>query len=384
LEGKEGVLEFIHQRGCIQFDPINVVGRNHELVLQSRVRNFRPHQLEELLYRDRKLVDGWDKMASIFLTTDWPYFSRHRAHMREKYRIPSHPPMELVPLILKVIRDKGPQSSTQMRKVDEVSRLPGETKKLVRSSLDLLYATGELMIHHREGNQKVYDLSERLLPADLLFAQDPNLTTESYRDWHMMRRVGGIGLANPGAGEHWGGLLGMKRNERQATLARLVKKDKMVPVVVEGVPDRIFFLRSADISILEKLQSEEKLIPRAAVIAPLDNLIWDRSLMNWIFDFDYVWEVYKPKAKRKFGYYVLPVLYGDTFVARFDPSFEKEKGKLIIQNWWWEEGITMNPDMEAALISCFRDFMRYLGATQIQLHSPVKRDKSLHWLQAVQ
>ena len=123
--------------------------------------------------------------------------------------------------------------------------------------------------------------------------------------------------------------------------------------------------------------------PQAAIIAPLDNLIWDRQLTLWIFDFDYIWEVYKPKAKRQYGYYVLPVIYGDRFVARFDPSFDKKKRALTINNWWWEENVQPNNDMESALIECFQSFNQYLNTLEFRLSETVSTEPSLRWFQKI-
>ena len=133
--------------------------------------------------------------------------------------------------------------------------------------------------------------------------------------------------------------------------------------------------------MLETVQAGNLAAPQAAIIAPLDNLIWDRQLTRWIFDFDYIWEVYKPKAKRQYGYYVLPVTYGDRFVARFDPSFDKKKRLLTINNWWWEEGVHLNEEMEAALIDCFQAFTGYLDATEILVVEKIASDSSLRWFQ---
>ena len=108
--------------------------------------------------------------------------------------------------------------------------------------------------------------------------------------------------------------------------------------------------------------------------------MWDRSLLRWVYDFDYVWEVYKPAAQRKYGYYVLPVLYGDRFVARFDPAFDKKTRKLTISNWWWEEGVQPDEAMQAAIAASFGGFMGYLDASSIQLGEEVAREKPLRWV----
>ena len=105
--------------------------------------------------------------------------------------------------------------------------------------------------------------------------------------------------------------------------------------------------------------------PQVVFIAPLDNLIWDRRLARDLFDFDYVWEVYKPAAERQYGYYVLPVLYGDRFVARFEPEQDKEAGVLRIKQWWWEPGVAVTDEMRSALRAAFAAFVDYLGLAEV-------------------
>jgi uncharacterized protein YcaQ len=115
--------------------------------------------------------------------------------------------------------------------------------------------------------------------------------------------------------------------------------------------------------------------------------MWDRALLRWLFDFDYVWEVYKPAAQRRYGYYVLPVLYGDRFVARFDPAFDKRQSRragrqreLTITNWWWEAAVAPEEAMQSALRGCLREFMRYLGADHLRLGEAVVGEPSLQWI----
>ncbi|OHD72079.1 MAG: hypothetical protein A2177_09745 [Spirochaetes bacterium RBG_13_68_11] len=116
---------------------------------------------------------------------------------------------------------------------------------------------------------------------------------------------------------------------------------------------------------------------QAAILAPLDNLLWDRRLVRALFGFEYVWEVYKPVNERRFGYYVLPVLHGEHFVARFEPGRDDD-GSLVIRRWWWEEGVRPTDRMRAALRRCFREFREYLGAPGIRLEHRLARD--LEWL----
>ncbi|MBU0705017.1 MAG: winged helix DNA-binding domain-containing protein [Chloroflexi bacterium] len=379
LEGKAGILDFFRHAGCIQFDPISVVGRNPNLVLQSRVAQYRPQLLAELLYTDRQLLDGFDKMASIYLTTDWPYFARRRAYARERHGDPSAPHMKIAPAVIQAIRERGPLSSIDLKNEAMIDWHWGHKTRLTRASLETLYAMGEVGVHHRVGTRRVFDLIERLLPAGLLSAPNPNETGEDYQNWHVLRRVAGLGLAQPGAPEYWGAILGVNGDVRRATLGRLVEQGDLVAVAVEGVPKRTFFVRTADLPTLEAARTGRAPQPRAAILGALDNLMWDRKLLRWIFDFDYVWEVYKPVAQRKYGYYVLPVIYGDRFVARFDPAFDRKTRQLTIANWWWEDSVQPDETMQAALTTCFREFARYLDARQIQLGEKVAGEKTLRW-----
>ena len=385
LSGKAGILHFIQHIGCIQFDPIDVVGRNPELVLQARVRDHRSQLLQELLYADRLLLDGWDKLASIYLTSDWPYFARHRTRMRTHHGRSDNPPMQIAADLLERIRQEGPLSSIDFAHREKVLGGWGQPSRLVREAFEILNAMGELGVHHRVGTRRFFDLNDRLIPAEVLARDDPHPDDEAYRAWHVLRRVRTVGLANPSATEYWLGIPsmqspGLKGPERRAVLARLAERGDLIAVQIEGVPGRTFFLASADLPTLEAVRSGLPGRRQAALIAPLDNLVWDRQMLRWLFDFDYSWEVYTPQAKRRYGYYVLPVLYGDRFVARVDPSFDRKSRVLTLNNWWWEPGILVSRPMQAALQACLRDFQGYLQAEGLRLGSGLRRKPQLGWL----
>ncbi len=377
LDGKIGIMDFIRHVSCIQFDPINRVGRNPDLVLQSRVIDYNPEMLNELLYKDRQLLDGWDKMAAIYAATDWPYFARHRSAMRQRHGDPSKPQMQTAPEVLQAIRERGPLSSIDLKDEKKVDWSWGPTSR-TRAAMEALNAMGELGVAYRVGTRRVFDLAERLLPKALLSAPDPNQSEEAYQEWHILRRIGGLGLAHPRTSEYWHGIRGVKSQVRQRVLTRLVEQGELVVASVQGLQDRSFFIRTADLATLDRVR-EESPPNKAAFVGALDNLIWDREHTRWIFDFDYVWEVYKPAAKRRYGYYVLPVLYGDRFVARMDPALDRKKQLLTIDNWWWEEGVEPDETMFTALAECLRLFMDYLGANRIELGEKVAGKKSMRW-----
>ncbi|MBC8506667.1 MAG: YcaQ family DNA glycosylase [Anaerolineales bacterium] len=383
LQGKQGVRQYIRHVGGIQFDPINIVGRNPDLVLQSRVVDFNLGMLDELLYEDRQLLDGWDKMASIISADDWPYFSRKRGRMQDIFGVPTEVVMQVAPNILEKIRQNGPQSPLDFKGNEKTDWSWGPTK-VSRAGLEGLYAMGKLGVHHRVNNRRYFDFIENLLPAKLLDAPDPNLSIEEYEDWHVLRRVGGMGLVFPNAGEHWYGIIGVKTPERKQIISRLVERGDLISLTIEEIPDKVFYIRQADMPTLEAAQNTKQSQPGAAFLAPLDNLLWNRKMNGWLFDFEYIWEVYKPKAKRQYGYYVLPVIYGDQFIARFDPAFDKKSRHLTIQNWWWEEGIKPDEMMEAALIDCLQDFVAYLNAQGFEIGEVIEKEVSMRWMKSLE
>ena len=173
LSDKAGILGFIRHVGCIQYDPVNLVGQNSELVLQARVADYTPALLGELLYSERRLVDGWDKQASIHRVEDWPYFTRHRERSRREHGDPANPPMAIAAAVMDAIRERGPLCSADLEHQSTIDWWWGVPTRLGRAALEILYGMGELGVHHRVNTRRSFDLIERLLPADLLAAADP-------------------------------------------------------------------------------------------------------------------------------------------------------------------------------------------------------------------
>jgi uncharacterized protein YcaQ len=346
LEGKSGVLGYIRRVGCIQFDPLNIVGHNSELVLQARVSGFRPVMLQELLYKNRELADGWDKNMSIYGVEDWPYFHRRRKAAKRNPGKSPGPVKAVLPQVRQAIEERGPLSSIDLD-FDQTVDWSWAPTRLARAALESMYFWGELIVHHKVSTRKVYDLSSRHIPQELLSAPDPNETEEQYHDWYVLRRIGSVGLLWNRAGGAWLGMSGIKSKERKASLTRLLEQGKVVEVHVKGIAPP-FYVRSEDKSGLDKTLDSDGPAPRATVMAPLDNLLWDRRLAQELFDLNYRWEVYKPVAERDYGYYVLPVLHGDRFVARFEPGRDKKSGALIIKNATASSGFSVT----WALMTC--------------------------------
>ena len=362
FQGEKGILDYIKHVGSIQYDALNVVGYNSDLVLQSRVPDFKHEMLMDLLYTKRKLIDELDKEMCIYSVEDWPYFRRHRMAAFERYGGETEPIMPYLKEVRKAIEEQGPLSSIHLN-LKEIVDWAWTPTRVSRATLESMYLWGELIIHHKVNTRKVYDFSNRHIPKALFEAEEPNITIEEYEDWYVLRRIGAVGLLWSKAGDAWLRMPGIKSKERVLILNRLLKSGKVFQVQVEDIRFP-FYVKCEDLELLKATFKGEKIKTkwRAHIIAPLDNMLWDRGLVKELFDFQYRWEVYKPVSQRTYGYYVLPVLYGDKFVARFEPGRDKDSGALIIKNWWWEQGVVQSEDMEQALKECFEKFTRgYLG-----------------------
>lgn len=364
--GEEGVLEYFKRVGSIQYDPLNVVGRNPDLVLQSRVKDYSPLILQELLYEKRYLLDGWDKMMSIYSREDWPFFSRVRkvkeVQIKEVLkRRNSAEAFQLIDEIRNVLKEQGP---LQANRIPTKTTNPGSWghRKLSSAALDFMFHTGELGIYNKINTQKVYDLIENLLPHKLIWDADPFQSDHEFCKWYVKRRIGSVGLLWNKNGGGWLGDFIQKKDLRSEILKELIEEGEILEIQVEGIKAE-FYIRKEDKGFLNnKCENKE-----ARFLAPLDNMLWDREMTKAIFDFDYSWEVYVPVHKRKYGYYVLPVLYKNQLVARFEPEIQRNNDPLIIKNWWWEEGIEITGDMKSAIESALEKFCKYLHSESVQV-----------------
>jgi hypothetical protein len=334
--------------------------------------------LRDLLYETRQLVDGWDKNAAIYPVQDWPFFRRQRQAARQRPGKSPEAVEEALPQVRRAVEEQGPLSSIDLDLDRTVDWSWGPTR-VARATLESMCDWGELIIHHRVHTRKVYDFARRHIPEEILSAPDPNQTEAAYHDWHVLRRIGSIGLIWNRAGGAWLGMGAIKSRERAAALARLCDSGQVIALRTEGIAP-VLYLRREDQERLEVVLEGHSPPARAAVIAPLDNLLWDRRFIEELFGFSYVWEVYKPAAERLYGYYVLPIIYGDRFVARFEPERDEDKGLLRIKNWWWEPGITPSTPMRQALRDCMRRFQNYLGVEGLQMNDDVVRQAGLEWL----
>ncbi len=349
-----------------------MVGRNADLVLQSRCINYKPEYLYDLLYNVRKLVDYWDKNMSILPVHDWPYFKRIRNNYKNHYEKQKDILDKAKKEIVKTISKKGEINSNALNSNKKVDWGWAPTN-IIRAALESMFHSGELIISHKKGTRKYYSFPDKYISQEYLSAKDPNKKLSDYYKWYVLRRISSIGLLWNRAGDAWLGMQDFKSDIRNIAFNELLNDEKLLEVAIDNIKHK-FYMPAEYKYLLDNLV----MFKEASIIAPLDNLIWDRKLIKELFNFDYKWEVYTPASKRKYGYYVLPVLYGNSFVARFEPVLDKKKKTLIIKNWWWESEIKTNDDMNNALIKCLNDFLKYTEMEKIKLEN--RNCKNMNWL----
>lgn len=348
--GLDGVGAVFERLGSIQFDPLAVAGRNHDLVLHARVCDYDPTWTNELLYGTRELFEAYNKGLSLLPTSELPW---HR-HTWDKFKRYHHDGAfaryaETMERVLARIREEGPLCSLDFARVPAVDWYWGPTSE-VRAVLEALAEAGIIGLDRREGNRRYYDLIERLFPPELLGEERSDREQRRHR-LHSRYRAHGL-LGEGGQSELWYGI-GPARTTakdppstitRTELRAELVGSGELVPVTVEGVRGSRFVLAKEASLLRESAAAADAGEPldgaSVVFLAPLDPLAWDRDLLRNLFGFDYVWEVYVPQTKRRWGYYVLPLLWRDRLVGRIEPRIDRSAGTVRVLGLWWENGFS--------------------------------------------
>ena len=369
--GKEGAYRYVRQAGCIQYDPVDVCGKNAELTLQSRVRGFTRKMLAELLYQDRLLVDYTDKELSIWPSEDWPYFSAYRD--RSKTHGAGFPGIpELEEQAVAYIREHGPVSSDTLPIQGKLfwhssMHWSGNwhgTSPAARSVLEQLYTDGVLLIHHKSGSRKFYDLADKYFSRELLEAENPCPDEAAFRKWRIRRRIGAVGLMWNRRSDAFLGI-GMTTDQREAAFEQLETDGVICKTEVEGIRFPLYFL-AEDLPLAEAVLNDAvDRKPRLEFLAPLDPMLWDRKLIEAIWDYQYSWEIYTPAEKREFGYYVLPMVYGEKLAGRIEAAADRKTETLVVKNIWYEAGIRQTKKLNAALDAAVRRLARFNDCRRI-------------------
>jgi uncharacterized protein YcaQ len=375
--GPDAVLEVIRRLGSIQFDPLAVAGRNHDLVLHARVAAYDPAWCD-LLYERRDLFEASNKGLSLVPTSEFPWFRARVSQSAPRLLAENHNVAEQV---LERVRAEGPLSALDF----ERERGPtvdwfGAPTNVVRAVLEAYCVTGVLGLARRDGNRRYYDLLERLLPHDVLERKVPLREQLRHKLLSRYRAHGLLGIG--GGGDIFGGLGPAKPDPdrpehpgRSALRDELVENGELVPVEIECVRGKRFVLSEE----VELLAAPPEPPPSVAFVPPFDPLVWDRGFLGSLFDFDYVWELFVPPAKRRWGWYVLPMLFRDRLVGRIEPRIDRGGRRAQVLNLWWEDGFEPRraDGFVDAMRAALRAYLRFAGASRLEWALHLGKEKRL-------
>jgi len=373
--GPDAVLAVFRRLGSLQLDPVAVAGLSHDLVLHARVAGYEPAWCDELFAR-REIVEAYNKGLSLVPAREFAWFRVRSGHRAQQVLADN---ADVARRVLERIRAEGPLCSLDFeREAGPTKDWFGAPMNAVRAVLEAYAGTGVLATARRDGNRRYYDVPERLLPAEVL-AHDPSLREQLRHK--MLSRYRAHGLV--GATGHGEGIferLGPAKPEgmypgRNAMREELVELGELVPVDVEGVSGKRFVVRD-DVALL---RAPPEPPPSVAFLSPYDALVWDRRLLGSLFGFEYVWELYVPPAKRRWGWYVLPILFRDRLVGRIEPRIDAAEGSVQMLAVWWEDGF--EPRRAEGFVDAMREalgaYVRFAKADRIEWPPELRAEKRL-------
>jgi uncharacterized protein len=361
------VLEVVERLGSLQFDPLEVPGaRNHDLVLHARVAGYRREWCEQWLYGpDRRLIELYNKSLNLLPMHELPHYriTWRRAGAEVEGGILTDQ-ADVAKAILKRLKTDGPLSTAAFSEHGHAVDWWWAPTRASRAVMEALFVSGRIGIARREGNRRYYDLIERLIPPGLLRLEESEEDGMSRR---LLSRFRATGLTTPVGTQTEVMYSAGSQADRVRRTARLVDDGALLPVEVDGLRTMRYVIAEEE-AILEATADPAALPPPAvSFLAPLDPLAWDRRQLRELWGFDYLWEVYVPEKRRRWGYYVLPMLFGDRFVGRIEPRIDRKAKALAILGIWFEPGFA--PMEEPGFVSALRDavdaYRTFIGATTV-------------------
>jgi hypothetical protein len=381
-QGLAGTAQALRACEAVQVDPLIAIARNHDLTLHSRVIDYQPEQLDRLLYADRLFFD-YGGTIFIYPIDELPYW---RSVMQRKGQEPrwarfAAQQPDLIKEVKTELRRRGPLSNREFE-----GRAYGDNYRSSKDSgiaMYFLWLTGELMTHHRRNFDRVFDFRQNIVPDGL----KRTATVAQSEDFFARKALAFMGLSRARTFTNsWAGFIERRvsLDEGQRRLNKMIDHGEVVSLQAEDWKEPLYAL-AADAPALIALEAggvpaewqplatttEEE----ATFLAPLD-IVSARGRAKVWFDFEYVWEVYKPAQQRRWGYYTLPILYGDRLVARFDPKLDRSTNTLVINGLWLETAVLAEePQFVTALTRGLQRFMRFINAPTIDL-SAIKAAKA--------
>mgnify|MGYP006418338195 FL=1 len=355
--GKETAARTIERFGYTQIDTIAVIQRAHHHTLWARQPDYQPEMLDELLAQDRRGFEYWAHAAAYVPMADYRYYlAKMRVETdRPKTRDWMAEHSDLVEQVVDRIRAEGPLGSGDFKDTSGEHSGNWWGWKPAKHVLTTLWLTGDLMVSSRRNFQRLYDLRERVLPADV-DTEEP--TPEDAARFFMRRSIANRGVARADRAR-WGGQGGL---QIASAVAQLVDDGEVVRVEVEGLEDEPLVAFADD---LNSALTDESAPTGLHILSPFDNMTIDRGSLATFFGFDYKIECYVPAAKRKWGYFCLPILWGDRFIARLDAKADRKAKALLLRRLMVEDGFDDYDRLWPVLAEKLREFAEFNGCESI-------------------
>jgi uncharacterized protein YcaQ len=358
----------------MQLDPISAVARSHQVVLWSRVGQYDLAALDQLLWTDRSLFEYWAHMASIVLTEDYPIhqlfmrtYAREEAtgKISQRYQQWLTVNQRLKRHILHELKRHGPLPARVFENKTEAGSgwySTGWTSgRDVSQMLDYLWITGKIMVAGRAGTrrEKLWDLSERCLPD-----WTPR---DKLAEGEVVRRAAQKTLRALGIGtqQHINQHFTRKRYPHLTETLHALQAEGVIERIHMAADKAAWFIHAEDVLLLDRVEKGEFAFERTTLLSPFDNLICDRARTAKLFNFDFRIEIYTPRHKRQYGYYVLPILHGDRLIGRIDPKMVREHDRLHIHAVHAEKHAPLDRRTARAIRDAIEELATFLGATEI-------------------
>lgn len=351
-KGKTGALNALGHIGYAQIDTLCVAARAHHHTLWSRLPDYKENYLTALL-EEKNIFEYWSHASSYLPMIDYRYsLPKKKAYSDGK----SHwfgQDKKMNKYVLEKIKAEGPLQSK-----DFEHKRPGPGNwyewKPAKRALEQLFMEGKLMVAKRKGFQKVYDLTENVLPKDV----DISFPSEKEFAEHLIRasiRANGIVEEK----EVYYLRKGLKEQVNKA-LKKMLQEGEFSEVKINGI-DNLFLINDKQLKASEKVKLNNTL----QILSPFDNMVIQRKRLHTIFDFDYQIECYVPEPKRKFGYFCLPVLYGDTFIGRFDPKADRASKVFYLKQMHFEKGFIPDEEFNKVFALKLKAYAGFTGCDKI-------------------
>jgi len=362
--GKEGIAQIIEHLGYVQIDTIAVVARAHHHTLWTRCPDYDPAFLHDLVAVDRRIFEYWAHAIAFLPMSDYrfyiPRMTRHRTSSRAWLSAWKQEHGHVLDEVLNRIRKEGALTSKDFVPPPGTVRGTWWDWKPAKRALELLFWQGDLMIAERRGFQKVYDLTERVLPP----GTDATRPSESaLARFHVKRALGGLGIAR--APEIRDAFHIVNLSQISEALEEMQQSKEVAGLHIEGLADIYYALP-------ETLEWEQVPAPnKVHILSPFDNLTIQRNRMKLLFGFEYTIECYLPEAKRKYGYFVLPILWKDEMIGRIDAKADRKAQALILKKLWFEPSIRSIDEALPPLSEALARFARFNGCQTIEFNAIV-------------